>query len=597
MKKVFYLLAAAAVATLSFAACNELNEPTREVEEVATVKTIHFDATTQDPATKSVFGEKGDSGYPTVWTANKKVLICANDWTPVEAPVTPKNEGKTATFNANITQPVIKGTTTYTFKAVSPSSAVYNNTINKVVIPDSQVPTDASVDENAHLMAAISSEFTEFPTTVQMEFAHIAAYGKFTLKEFPANVTINNIQLTANEAIAGQFTLDFSNKSLTAVSGATSNTITLSPAQGGSAERGTEKVYWFAIKPVNLAGKTMTVVVNTNVGPYTKTVSFTGNTGNFVAGKVASFTLNMTGTEPKYTLVTDYSQLTEGSEVIIVAKTADYAMAFNSPEWGATYGQRIQITKSNGGSTITAPSADVQRFALTQGVSSNTVQFACQGGTYDGYYIGANTSTGDQILKYKPSDASEYTSFQVNLLKGEIYLPFNVTRYGKLRYDPYNENFNTTDAYADINYVDIYKLEGSGANGDQLIIPDPEFSFTSGVIEGSGYFDLGNGGHLPAAGGTYVINYTVLFPRENGSVQTNNFYTFNWSNWPVSVTYSITAENSTSGTVTVTVPENTSSNYREGYIMVEYGYPNGDGTFTNFNSPYIWIRQDGVSTK
>ena len=32
-----------------------------------------------------------------------------------------------------------------------------------------------------------------------------------------------------------------------------------------------------------------------------------------------------------------------------------------------------------------------------------------------------------------------------------------------------------------------------------------EFSFTSGVIEGSGYFDLGNGGHLPAAGGTGKI--------------------------------------------------------------------------------------------
>ena len=338
----------------------------------------------------------------------------------------------------------------------------------------------------------------------------------------------------------------------------------------------------------------MTVVVNTNVGPYTKTVTFPTNTGNFVAGQVASFSLKMSGTEPKYTLVTDYSQLTEGSEVIIVAKTADYAMAFNSSEWGATYGQRIQITKSNGGSTITAPSADVQRFVLTQGVSSNTVQFACQGGTYDGYYIGANTSTGDQILKYKPADASEYTSFQVSLTKGEIYLPSNVASYGKLHHDQNNKNFSITNAYAhDYEYLDIYKLEGSGADGKQLIIPDPEFSFTSGVTEGSGYFDLGNGSHLPATGGTYEIEYTVLFPRDNGSVQTNNFYTFNWSNWPVSVSFSITAE----GTITVTVPENTSSNYREGYILVEYGYPNGDGTFTNLKSPYIWIRQDGVSTK
>jgi hypothetical protein len=231
---------------------------------------------------------------------------------------------------------------------------------------------------------------------------------------------------------------------------------------------------------------------------------------------------------------------------------------------------------------------------LTQGVSSNTVQFACQGGTYDGYYIGANTSTGDQILKYKPADASEYTSFQVSLTKGEIYLPSNVASYGKLHHDQNNKNFSITNAYAhDYEYLDIYKLEGSGADGKQLIFPDPEFSFTSGVTEGSGYFDLGNGSHLPATGGTYEIEYTVLFPRDNGSVQTNNFYTFNWSNWPVSVSFSITAE----GTITVTVPENTSSNYREGYILVEYGYPNGDGTFTNLKSPYIWIRQDGVSTK
>ena len=597
MKKVLYLLTVAAIATLSFVACSKQNEPdTRKVEKAGALQTIHFNASAQDLATKSVFGEKTDGAYPTVWTDTKNVRISLVGGGSYEATVIPGEDPSTAEFDVSIET---ENVTTYQFRVVSPATAA-NNLNSKVTIPASQAPTAASVDENAHLMVAVSEQFNEMPASVPLTFTHIAAYGKFTLSNFPANVTINSIELTADANLAGEFNVNYTTTppTLTTVSPKRefSNTITLTPAQGAT-------TFWFALNPVNLEGKDMTITVKTDIGPFTKTVTFPSGKGDFKAGQVASFSLNMTGTEPVYTLVTDYAELTEGSEVIIAAKSYDYAITFNITKDGVSdnYGLRIPVTKNE--NTLVSPVADVQRFVLMEGISANTVQFACQGGNYDGEYIGANTYDGNiyggtknYLKKYAASDqhvTDGYTSFQINLTNGEIFLDANSFRYGKLCYHPSNEVFEITDYYADNYYVAIYKLEGSGADGKQLITPDPEIVF-SGVSVNNGSYELGDAHLLPSTGGEYEVGYTINYPGPlNNQRQFAHSGTYNdygtWANGDIKVT--IDDEAAVSGTFKVVLKPNTTGADRRCRISLVYWYQKDDGTYSDDMIFVIWIGQ------
>ena len=156
--------------------------------------------------TKTAFGDKTDAGYPTVWTSAQQVSISLNYASPKQAEVTPSADGKTATFDATVAD---DESGNYVFYALSPAASVisWNATYESVQVdfPASQVPTMKSVDEVAHIMAAKSETFTEFPENVSLAFSHIAAYGKFQFREFPETVTINSIELTAEEPVAGRF--------------------------------------------------------------------------------------------------------------------------------------------------------------------------------------------------------------------------------------------------------------------------------------------------------------------------------------------------------------------------------------------------------
>lgn len=288
MKKLF-IISLAILAALSFTSCNKLVNPSEEA-----INTVRFYAVTADQQTKTVFGEKENTGYPTLWTTNRKVYLALEGGDSIkDASVIPSEDQKTAQFEAAIPQPVIKSS--YVFKAISPSTAAAWTKADippAVNIPLKQTPTNASVDEDAQIMAAMSETFTSFPTSVNLSFSHVVAYGKFSLKNLPDGATVQSIEITAETPISGSFIVDYANKTLTSVSSSSFNTITIDPSSS------TNGVFWFSLAPVDLQGQTLTFVVKTDIADLTKQVTFPSGKGNFQAGRVASFSLDMTGTAP-----------------------------------------------------------------------------------------------------------------------------------------------------------------------------------------------------------------------------------------------------------------------------------------------------------
>ncbi len=294
MKKFFNYLSFAAIASMIMVACSK-NESVENLPEVS-VRTVNFSAKTANPSTKTAFGDKTDAGYPTVWTSNQKVSIALNYANAQQADVIPSADGKTANFDVTVTD---DESGNYVFYAISPAvdAIAWDASSSRVEIefPATQTPTMTSVDEAAHIMAAKSATFTEFPENVSLAFSHIAAYGKFMLTNFPEDVTIEGIELTADENIAGR--AYFYPETGAYADNSASKTINLN-VSAISAESNASKVFWFAVKPVDLQGKNLKVTVHTDDGDYVKTITFPSGKGNFQAGRVAAFNINMAGITP-----------------------------------------------------------------------------------------------------------------------------------------------------------------------------------------------------------------------------------------------------------------------------------------------------------
>lgn len=295
MKRFFNYLSIAVVAASTLVACSKFESPVKEQEGV---KTISFSASSLD--TKSYFGDKETEGYPTIWTADQQVKIAVVNINPVkvaDAAVTPSANGRTATFDADFSFEGYDDDDDLEFVSVSPACAVdevSNFGCMVASVPATQAPTMSSVDQKAHIMGATNTSYSvgTLPSSVKLNFTHQVAYGKFMLKGFPEDVTISSIELESTEDIVGQFTYPAVPESIIG-SLSRGKKLTIN-ASGISAESNNSMVFWFAILPVNLGGKTVKVTVNTSDGPYEKNITFPSGK-KFEAGKVASFKIDMTG--------------------------------------------------------------------------------------------------------------------------------------------------------------------------------------------------------------------------------------------------------------------------------------------------------------
>lgn len=298
MKKIFNFVLCAGAAFLAVTGCQKDMDTTSGSE----ARVVSFCATEME--TKTQFGDKAGDKYPTLWTTNQKVLVNLSYKKGLELEVTPSDDGATATFNGDFSS-VTEGP--YTFMSVSPASAkdANFNEANKRVgvnVRVNQTPLANSVDERVQILVAKSEEFTEFPTSADLTYSHVVAYGKMTLKNLGLEdgEKVSSISLTASEDFAGPYYYYFDDLTVDDVLTAEEGTLEPRGSNSTTITLNTSSVenVWFACAPVDLSdGGTMEIVVTTDNGTYTKEVTFPADAGNFEAGKVASFTVNMNGIE------------------------------------------------------------------------------------------------------------------------------------------------------------------------------------------------------------------------------------------------------------------------------------------------------------
>lgn len=510
MKKIISLLCSAAIVALSLAGCSKNETPEQGDQAVGVERIVTFSANT--PSTKSYFGDKTSNGYPTVWTANTKVGISVNYNTPKDAVVTPIGSGNKATFDATVTQPT--GASEYVFYAVSPSSVSVSASSEfksfLLDIPTTQSPTKGSVDEAAHIMFAQSATLTTWPaegTTVNLDFSHLAAYGKFTLENFREDgtngkVKVNSVNIESDSVIAGRFYYYPAANHFSP--NPASNVVTVNTENIQYTHNNSDLTIWFAIRPVDLKGSNMKITLNTTDGTFEKTFQFPTDKGTFKAGKVGTFVIDMDGIGPKqdevYTLVTDYNVLREDAKVIIAA--VDDAKAISTTQQTNNRAAAgVTKTTENSVSVIKNPASDVQIFVLEQGTKSNTISFNCENGTDAGKVIGSPGTASKNWLRSFAGDSEEATagncSFDVDLVHQSLsdgdldYAVLKANSSIDRNYMRFNATDNIFSLYAESSSVTgkvaLYVLNGSGT-GEPLINKDPkvatpEISFNSATNE------------------------------------------------------------------------------------------------------------------
>lgn len=470
--KFFKSLFAIALVASAFASCQKIEED----NNISTIKTVSFTAIPLE--TKTAFGKLSDGKYPTLWTTNdEKVKVSLNYATPKDAEVTPASDYTTASFSVDIKDDDSKA---YTFYSASPASAVVSLSDSykswNFEVPSAQKPTETSVDEKAQILVAQTEEFTEFPTSVKMNYTHFTAYGKMSLLNLElGDATINSISLTASKNWAGRWyyypeTGDVAESSASA-------TITLETSA-------TENI-WFACAPVDLSGETLKVTINTTKGPLVKEITLRPNT-KFESGVINKFAVDMDGIgfeESKvYSLVTDLSNLTEDSEVIIAAAEFDYAVSTTQNNNNRAH---AGVIKSADGTKITDPGDNVQIFTLKKGSVDNTVAF----NTGNGYIYAAG---GGNNLR-TDTELNKNGSFYVELTSEGTVLEASNNSINQ-RFMRYNGSANMFSCYAANStvkdLVNIYKLEGSGTDTPLIVVDDTEYSITvsestNGTVEAS----------------------------------------------------------------------------------------------------------------
>lgn len=439
MKTMFKTILAFAAAAIAFASCVK-----EEQAPVSETKTVQFVAKSIE--TKTAFGTPDGTTYPTLWTVNdSKVKLSLNYASPKDADVEVSDDFTTANFTAEIED---DASGAYVFYAMSPASA-YNSfhasyKYLSANISTTQTPLVNSVDEKAQVLYAISEQFDEMPSSVSFNFKHFTAYGKLSFGNLNLDgATVTSVAIESSVDFAGRWnymveTGDFQvNSGSSVIELNTSNTENL----------------WFACAPVDMNNQTLTFTVNTDKGPLSKTVTLTDK--KFEAGKIATMKVDMAGVEfaesVVYELVTDPSELTVDSEIIIVA--SDYNVALSTTQNNNNRGQAA-VTKD--GNTISDPNPAVQVITIEDGTKDGTVAF----NVGNGYLCAASSSSNYLRTENTLSDNSSWT---VSITEGVATIVAQGTYTRNTM--QYNQSSSLFACYGSASQkaVSIYKRQGTGS--------------------------------------------------------------------------------------------------------------------------------------
>lgn len=346
MKKHF-LLGLTAVAAMCLFSCNKENVRPSENKQ-----TITFTALTPD--TKTHFGEKAGTAYPTLWTGNEQVAVSYNGGAKTTASIS--GSGKSASISAETV--VDETAAEHKFMLASPAAAfsiLSSEGDIYFTIPSTQTPGEGTCDEAAQIIYATTSCATEaLNSNISLTFKHLTAYGNMSVVLPEGAGKVKKIEL------------------LTAATGLTGSYGYIYSEIAGEAEESkltllTDKTtgIFFACAPADFTGKKLKVTVTTDKGVYEKDIDLAGKNLNFVAGKVSKFSVKDFKVKAlvteSWSLVTDASTLKVGDELVIA-----------SNEKGVVAGNittdnilsKIESTFSDDMSTITELGQDAVVFTL-----------------------------------------------------------------------------------------------------------------------------------------------------------------------------------------------------------------------------------------
>ena len=328
-------------------------------------------------------------------------------------------KGTDVTFNYN--EGLAEITATFT-EATSPIVAIYpedayisdNDNYNKVklIVRKDQDILNDTFDPNADLM--ISKEVTpeNATDTHLLQFTRLVAVGKMTIKNLPIEGTEViekvNFSISSENALTGRLYVDLAT-GIVEEWGYYNNAAKEVNLKGGAVTAATENDFFFTCMPAIVAeGETFTVTVTTDKSIYTHTVTIpAGKSIEFKSGRGSSFGVNMADAQKEantalalpwiegfddedlsaYTVVngdSDTKVYTDGNlalgaevgEILIGKNGGSMSATFASDGTAKTlnlwfksnYSERISVSSTTDGVTITKLTNNGYTVALTEGV-------------------------------------------------------------------------------------------------------------------------------------------------------------------------------------------------------------------------------------
>lgn len=540
MKKIL-LIVSVAIATLNVVSCNK-SENDVSVQRV--MKRASFTAVSEQ--TKAAFTTPTGNTYPVLWTSSDLSVALTHNYG--------------ASADVNVTKDgdaVIKFEAEYehndagnTFVAISPAASLVAVTTGSkrlnIQIPSGQTPSAASPDESALILYAKASyEGGEpVPDDIDIEFKHLTGYLHLKFKNYEdaleaKGATVQSVSITADADLAGRMYFF-------PETGATSS---LNMQQTVTASVSSLEDVWLGLAPVNLSGKEVTFVVNTDKGTITKVATLPA--GREVAsGKIAKLTVNLGGLDivapVVYKLVTDPAQLHVGDKVIIAAANYDAAISTTANTDNI---QATSVVKGDG--VIQDPSSAVEIFELEDGTAHDGIEpdeyvFKASNGEY--LYAAREIASSTKNLLRKSASISpaqaKYYGWKVQIQDGQnngvkeptsgttddiAYVIADDSNAGLIRYNPENNAFS---AYATTTsqtcFIRLYRLDESAdatprfkASMPEVYAFSPESNLDVYVFGNVSWTaSATNGATLSETSGTGPAKLTLTVPHNTGPERT-----------------------------------------------------------------------------
>ena len=457
MKNIFKCLMLVAVAAMAFVACQ--NEP-EDINVTAKQVTVNISGDLVD--TRSYFGEPDETAktYPSKWLGGEKVAFSLNEAALVEA--TNTLDGTRATFSVALADDHTTKGTIYAFspKGVFDDTNATNNEggftrLNTqyqdafVVIPEVQNPTTTSVDPSVHLLAGAYSYTDGLPTAVNMQFKHVAAYAKMTIKDFTE--VIKKVEVTASAPLAGSGCwYYYAGEKVGQLINADKTTITvMNPAESNYD-------FWFGCAPADLKSGTLSVkVYAANGDTYTKALNIAGKNFAFHQGGVSRFTVSITAEN-------------KDEVVDMTIEDGQYVIA------GEYNGKYYALPSAN---KTTAGTIDYSEITVTDGkvAAADAAGYVWTVAAADGGYTFFNgeqylTGTGNNTSLKTEETAAVWALDEMVDYGYKFISPKEDTRYLSFRYGD-TKKFGTYKNYGDGEYFGVHLLPIDGVVKSRLAKP------------------------------------------------------------------------------------------------------------------------------